>query len=54
METIPDRAITDFDPPPAEPLADELLYPTTGSKKKPDWKALRDHLSKEGRVSKEH
>lgn len=56
MESIPDRVITDFDPPPAAPLEEELLYPHEGSKKKniPDWKALRDHLAKEGRISKEH
>lgn len=56
---IPDRVITDFDPPPAAPLDPELLFPPktdskTGKKKYvPDWKVLRDHLSKEGRVSKE-
>jgi serine/threonine-protein phosphatase 2B catalytic subunit len=56
MESIPDRIINDFDPPPAAPLDENILYPNEASKKKhmPDWKALRDHLSKEGRISKEH
>lgn len=55
MDPIPDRVITDFDPPPAEPLADDILFPNKSSKKKspPDWKALKEHLSKEGRISKE-
>lgn len=56
METndVPDRVITDFDPPPAVPLDEDLLFPNKGSKKKnvPDWKTLRDHLSKEGKISK--
>lgn len=53
--SIPDRVITDFDPPPAAPMDENLLFPEKESKKKytPDWKALRDHLSKEGKVSKE-
>lgn len=51
---IPDRIITEFDPPPAIPLSDDLLFPEKSSgKTTPDWKALRDHLNKEGRVSKE-
>lgn len=54
-DTIPDRVITDFDPPPAEPLDEEILFPGKASKKKwlPDWKALRDHLTKEGKISKD-
>lgn len=52
---IPDRVITDFDPPPATPLDEDILFPSKGSKKRniPDWKVLRDHLHKEGRISKE-
>ena len=55
MDPVPDRVVTDFDPPPTEPLADELLFPNRGAKKRciPDWKVLKEHLSKEGRVSKE-
>lgn len=58
-EAIPDRIINEFDPPPAAPLNTDLLYPSrndskAGKKKYlPDWKALRDHLSKEGRISKD-
>lgn len=51
---IPDRIIADFEPPPSAPLKDEFLFPEKDSGKTlPDWKALRDHLNKEGRLSKE-
>ena len=46
---IPDRVITDFEPPPPAPLSDDLLFPEKASRKIiPDWKALRDHLNNEG------
>jgi serine/threonine-protein phosphatase 2B catalytic subunit len=34
--------------PPHKPLSDELLFKDD----KPDWKLLRDHLIKEGRITK--
>ena len=60
-----DRHISDLEAPPYLPLSDELLYPPETSDPKklgksskaeriPDWKALKDHFSKEGRLSKEH
>jgi len=57
--TVPDRIVTDFDPPPAEPMDEDILFPnkndSKNAKKKylPDWKALKEHMSKEGRLSKE-
>lgn len=54
-DAVPDRIITDFDPPPAHPLDDDILFPDKSGKKRspPDWKALKEHMSKEGRISKE-
>ena len=58
-DTIPDRVVSDFDPPPMAPLDSDLLFvektDSKSGKKKylPDWKVLRDHLHKEGRLSKE-
>lgn len=59
-ELVPDRIVNDFDPPPAAPMDEDILFPNKkegGAKAKkaylPDWKALRDHLSKEGKISKE-
>ena len=46
---IPDRVITDFEPPPLAPLFNGILFPEKASGKTiPDWKALRDHLNDEG------
>ena len=47
-----DRMVKDIKPPPHRPLSDQLLFP--GKSGVPDWKVLRDHLSKEGRVDKIH
>ena len=33
QEAIPDRVITDFDPPPAAPLETDLLYPNRNDSK---------------------
>ncbi|ANQ05894.1 Serine/threonine-protein phosphatase [Plasmodium coatneyi] len=56
MEPLPnpknDRQVKDVEPPPAKPLSLELLYPN-GTDEPPDYKALRDHLKKEGRIRKE-
>jgi serine/threonine-protein phosphatase 2B catalytic subunit len=62
LDPLDDRVMKDLEPPPALPLADELLFPIRPdakkskgrSRKTPDWRALRDHFNKEGRVSKEH
>lgn len=48
-----DRVVTDYPPPPVEPLSDELLYPNSSSKV-PDWKILQSHLKREGKISKAH
>lgn len=47
-----DRQVKDVEPPPAKPLSLELLYPN-GPDEAPDYKVLRDHLKKEGRIRKE-
>eukprot|EP01066_Platyproteum_vivax_P010855 Platyproteum_vivax@DN4888_c0_g1_i1.p1 len=47
-----DRVVKEIEPPPSKPLADELLFPKKNGV--PDWKVLRDHLCREGRVKKEH
>lgn len=56
MEPLPDpkndRQVKDVEPPPAKPLSFELLYPN-GPDEAPDYKVLRDHLKREGRVRKE-
>lgn len=33
QEHIPDRVITDFDPPPAAPLESDILYPSKSDSK---------------------
>mmetsp|Transcript_32587 Transcript_32587/g.56489 ORF Transcript_32587/g.56489 Transcript_32587/m.56489 type:complete len:454 (-) Transcript_32587:3341-4702(-) len=45
-----DRVVTSFDAPPHRPLPHSLLFPRGGL---PDWRGLRDHLMREGRLSKE-
>lgn len=47
-----DRQVKDIKPPPHRPLDEKLLFP--GTSNLPDWKLLREHLSKEGPVSKKH
>ena len=47
-----DRQVPDIPAPPHRPIKDELLYPAKNSV--PNWKALRDHLSREGRLTKKH
>ena len=44
-----DRQVRDYPPPPHHPLDHDLLYPHPN---KPNWQLLRDHVSKEGRISK--
>ncbi|CDJ49239.1 serine/threonine protein phosphatase, putative [Eimeria brunetti] len=56
MEPLPDpkhdRVVSSVQPPPAKPLALHVLYPQ-GPENPPDWKELRSHLQREGRVFKE-
>ncbi|CRG98500.1 serine/threonine protein phosphatase 2B catalytic subunit A, putative [Plasmodium relictum] len=56
MEPLPDpkndRQVKEVEPPPAKPLNLDLLYPN-GTDEPPDYKVLRDHLKKEGRIRKE-
>ena len=47
-----DRQVPDITPPPHKPLREDLLYPNKNGI--PNWKALREHLSKEGRLMKKH
>jgi hypothetical protein len=48
-----DRKVNTFSPPPARPLASELLFPHSGKDKdRPDWKCLKNHLILEGRLKK--
>lgn len=46
-----DRKVKTVKPPPHRPLTKELMWGKNG---KPDWKLIRDHLQKEGRISKEN
>jgi serine/threonine-protein phosphatase 2B catalytic subunit len=49
-----DRKVPTLPPPPNRELTSEELYPKTGKDKdKPDWKLLKDHMLKEGPVSKD-
>eukprot|EP00914_Ancora_sagittata_P020931 GHVO01041156.1.p1 GENE.GHVO01041156.1~~GHVO01041156.1.p1 ORF type:complete len:506 (-),score=68.72 GHVO01041156.1:136-1653(-) len=48
-----DRVVKDIEPPPSQYLSDALLFPN-GPSELPDWKALKSHLIREGRVTKEH
>lgn len=43
-----DRQVNSIPTPPHRPLSDELLFKDD----KPDWRMLRDHLTKEGRITK--
>ena len=53
MELLSDplgnRVMQDMSPPPHQPLSHHLLFPTPN---KPNWRLLKDHLSKEGRITK--
>lgn len=57
MDPLPDpkndRVVNEVEPPPARNLSDKLLFPD-GPNAAPDWKRLRTHIFKEGRVAKEH
>lgn len=60
-----DRAMKDIMPPPHRPMSDELLYPNKSKSSisltshllgtnMPNWELLKNHLYREGRVTKEH
>eukprot|EP00922_Rhytidocystis_sp_ex-Travisia-forbesii_P041810 GHVS01062478.1.p1 GENE.GHVS01062478.1~~GHVS01062478.1.p1 ORF type:complete len:528 (+),score=71.72 GHVS01062478.1:163-1746(+) len=46
-----DRQVEDVEPPPAQPISAELLYP--GGSSTPSWRNLKAHLTREGRVQQE-
>eukprot|EP00357_Protocruzia_adherens_P011762 CAMPEP_0115012316 /NCGR_PEP_ID=MMETSP0216-20121206/24649_1 /TAXON_ID=223996 /ORGANISM="Protocruzia adherens, Strain Boccale" /LENGTH=470 /DNA_ID=CAMNT_0002381319 /DNA_START=932 /DNA_END=2344 /DNA_ORIENTATION=+ len=46
-----DRIVSAVQAPPHRPLRHDLLFPK--GKKVPNWRLLRDHLQKEGRLTKE-
>jgi len=46
-----DRAVKTVKPPPHRPLTRQMMFPDR-LKNKPDWKVIRDHLQKEGRIEK--
>lgn len=61
-----DRVMKDLEPPPSKPLDETILFPErdwggvkkgdipkTKSGKLADWRALRAHFNKEGRISKD-
>jgi serine/threonine-protein phosphatase 2B catalytic subunit len=63
-DPVGDRFMKDIIPPPHIPISEELLYPNPCKNNEselnfiesniPNWEALKTHLYKEGRVSKEH
>lgn len=54
MDPIKDRTVVEVPPPPARPISADLLWiKDAKGNKLPDWKVLKDHLFKEGRLHKE-
>jgi len=51
-DPLKDRVVKSVKLPPHKPLTRELMFPDR-LKGKPDWKVIRDHLQKEGRIAKE-
>ena len=51
-DPLGDRSVKTVPAPPHRPLKRTLFFPPT-LKGKPDWKLVRDHLQKEGRIAKE-
>ena len=51
LDPCNDRVVKTLPPPPARPLSLDKLYPEDS--KVPDYLVLKDHLLKEGKVSKE-
>jgi len=67
LDPVGDRVMKDIVPPPHKPISDELLYPNksidqfywklltfTIASTIPNWELLKNHMYREGRVSKEH
>lgn len=65
IDPTQDRVIKDISPPPHKPLSDELLYPAKSNlnptkysnynlANSPSWEVLKNHLYREGRITKEH
>jgi serine/threonine-protein phosphatase 2B catalytic subunit len=56
MDPLPDpckdRVVKSVKPPPHRFLSKQLMFPDK-LKGKPDWKVIKDHLQKEGRIAKE-
>jgi len=52
LDPCKDRVVKSVRPPPHRPLLKQLIWPDK-LRGKPDWKTLRDHLQKEGRITKE-
>lgn len=55
-DPLGDRPVKSHPAPPHKPLAHSLLFPPhlmRGQQEVPDWKLLKTHLQKEGRVNKE-
>lgn len=52
-DPLKDRAVKSVKAPPHKPLDKKLIWPDPKKPAKPDWKLMRDHLSKEGRIDKE-
>ncbi|CAD98461.1 protein phosphatase 2B catalytic subunit, calcineurin like phosphatse superfamily [Cryptosporidium parvum Iowa II] len=52
-DPLNDRVVKESDPPPPLPITEELLFPN-GIEGNPDWRILKSHLLREGRVRKDH
>ena len=58
-DPVNDRMVKTLKPPPHRPLSRNLMFPDKLKSKvyynidKPDWKLIRDHLHREGRIAKE-
>ena len=48
-DPLGDRQMREMIPPPHRRLSHNLLYPSAS---KPNWRLLKDHLLKEGRIEK--
>src|SRR5690349_15906604 len=51
-DPLKDRVVKRVKAPPHRHLAKQLMIPVR-LKNKPDWRVIRDHLQKEGRIAKE-
>lgn len=54
-DPLEDRPVKSHPAPPHKPLDHKLLFPQhlkRGTEEVPDWKALKDHMFKEGRINK--